>query len=117
MVEWMSKRNEFRWRNKSRKHLSDLFGPKGIRVNNVAPGYTKTESLKALMQKRAKDLSGEVTEKALSDIEQRWTANIPLRRLASPEEIASACIYLFSENASFITGQTLTVDGGMTRGY
>ncbi len=69
------------------------------------------------MQKRAKDLSGEVTEKALSEIEQRWTANIPLRRLASPEEIASACIYLFSENASFITGQTLTVDGGMTRGY
>ena len=99
------------------KHLSDLLGPKGIRVNNVAPGYTKTESLKALMQKRAKDLSGEVTEKALSEIEQRWTANIPLRRLASPEEIASACIYLFSENASFITGQTLTVDGGMTRGY
>lgn len=99
------------------KHLADQLGPKGIRVNNVAPGYTKTESLKALMKKRATDLSGNPTAEALVDIEKRWTASIPLGRLASPEEIASACVYLFSQEASFITGQTLVVDGGMTRSY
>jgi len=99
------------------KHLANQLGPKGIRVNNVAPGYTKTESLKALMKKRASDLSGNVTEEALADLEKQWITGIPLGRLASPDEIAAACIYLFSQNASFITGQTLTVDGGLTRGY
>jgi NAD(P)-dependent dehydrogenase (short-subunit alcohol dehydrogenase family) len=73
----------------------------GIRVNAVAPGYTMT-----------KRMEGTISSGLLD--ESQVTRLIPLRRFARPAEIASAVHYLASEKASYITGQTLYVDGGTT---
>ena len=91
--------------------LATDFGRDGILVNNVAPGYTATDRLNELVAHRAAE-SGESKEQ----IEKRWTDQIPLGRLARPEEIADAIVWLASERASFVTGQTILVDGGMYKG-
>ena len=70
-------------------------GPKGIRVNAVAPGITETDMMKAVPK--------EVIEPMI--------AQIPLRRLGQPEDIANAFLFLASEEASYITGVVLSVDG------
>ena len=93
------------------RSLANEFGKDGILVNNVAPGYTATERLKELSARRAA-ASGQ-TEEA---IERTWIEQIPLARLGRPEELADAVIWLASERASFITGQTILVDGGMYKG-
>jgi 3-oxoacyl-[acyl-carrier protein] reductase len=93
------------------KSLSNEFGKDGITVNNVAPGYTATERLNHLIQKRAGDL-GISNE----DYAARLAADVPLQRLGSPEEVADAIVWLASERASYITGQTLLVDGGLFKG-
>ena len=93
------------------RSLANEFGKDGITVNNVAPGYTATERLKELATKRASS-SGQ-SEK---QIEQTWIEQIPLGRLGQPEEVADAIVWLASERASFVTGQTILVDGGMYRG-
>ncbi|MEK9721412.1 MAG: SDR family oxidoreductase, partial [Quisquiliibacterium sp.] len=71
----------------------------GIRVNSIAPASTVTP-----------------TRTSLSDPARRETflKNIPLRRFGTPEEMAAAVVYLASSEASFITGQTLILDGGLT---
>jgi NAD(P)-dependent dehydrogenase (short-subunit alcohol dehydrogenase family) len=73
----------------------------GIRVNAVAPGYTMT-----------KRMEGTIASGLLQ--EEQVTRLIPLRRFARPEEIADAVFYLSSDRASYVTGQTLYVDGGTT---
>jgi len=93
------------------KSLAVEFGKDGILVNNVAPGYTATERLSELSATRA--LAAGVSEQ---EIRERWAADIPLRRLARPEEIADAIIWLASERAAYISGQTIMVDGGNYRG-
>jgi len=93
------------------RSLANEFGKDGILVNNVAPGYTATERLKELSEGVAA-ASGK-TEEA---VEQTWTEQIPVGRLGRPEELADAIVWLASERASFITGQTLLVDGGMYKG-
>jgi 3-oxoacyl-[acyl-carrier protein] reductase len=93
------------------KSLAGEFGKDGILVNNVAPGYTETERLSELSKVRA--LAAGVSEE---EIKNRWTADIPLRRLGKPEEIADAIVWLASERASYITGQTILVDGGIYKG-
>lgn len=93
------------------RSLANEFGKDGITVNNVAPGYTATERLKELSARRAA-ASGQ-TEK---QVEQSWIDQIPVGRLGQPEEIADAIVWLASERAAFITGQTLLVDGGMYKG-
>jgi 3-oxoacyl-[acyl-carrier protein] reductase len=93
------------------KSLAGEFGKDGILVNNVAPGYTETERLSELSKVRA--LAAGVSEE---EITNRWTADIPLRRLGKPEEIADAILWLASEQASYITGQTILVDGGIYKG-
>lgn len=77
------------------------WGALGIRVNAVAPGYIYTDLLKKLEREGKVDIAA---------IQQRT----PLGRLAQPEEIADVIVYLASKQASFITGTTLTVDGGWT---
>jgi 3-oxoacyl-[acyl-carrier protein] reductase len=72
-------------------------GPSGIRVNSVAPGFTATEMIAT------------VPEKVLDGVRERT----PLRRLAQPEDIANAFLFLASSESSFITGITLSVDGGL----
>jgi 3-oxoacyl-[acyl-carrier protein] reductase len=93
------------------KSLAVEFGKDGILVNNVAPGYTATARLSELSATRA--LAAGVSEQ---EIRERWAADIPLRRLGKPEEIADAIVWLASERASYITGQTIMVDGGSYRG-
>lgn len=97
------------------KSLSDELGPRGIRINNVAPGYTATERLSSLMKHTAQQQHGD--EGATEAVAREWSATIPLRRLATPEEVAAACNFLFSSQSSYITGQTLVVDGGKVRSY
>ena len=75
--------------------LARELGPKGIRVNAVAPGITETDMMKAVPK----------------EIIDPMIAQIPLRRLGQPEDIANAFVFLASEEASYITGVVLSVDG------
>jgi 3-oxoacyl-[acyl-carrier protein] reductase len=93
------------------KSLANEFGKDGVTVNNVAPGYTMTERSKNLAGTRA--LAAGVSPE---EIVKRWEAEVPLRRLARPEEVADAILWLASERASYVTGQTILVDGGAYKG-
>jgi 3-oxoacyl-[acyl-carrier protein] reductase len=93
------------------KSLANEFGKDGILVNNVGPGYTATDRLKELAKSRAA-ASGH-SEKEIFDT---WAADAPLKRLGEPREIAETIVWLASERASYITGQTILVDGGLYKG-
>jgi len=93
------------------KSLANEFGKDGILVNNVAPGYTATERLKELARARASS-SG----KSEQEILEGWAADAPLHRLGEPREVAETIVWLASERGSYITGQTVLVDGGMYKG-
>ena len=93
------------------KSLANEFGKDGILVNNVGPGYTATDRLKELAHSRSA-ASGK-TEK---EIFEGWAADAPLKRLGDPRELADAIVWLASERASYITGQTILVDGGLYKG-
>ena len=93
------------------KSLANEFGKDGILVNNVGPGFTATDRLKELAKARA-STSG----KSEQEIFAAWAADAPLQRLGDPREVAETIVWLASERASYITGQTLLVDGGMYKG-
>jgi 3-oxoacyl-[acyl-carrier protein] reductase len=93
------------------KSLANEFGKDGILVNNVAPGYTATERLNELAGTRA--LAAGVS---LKEIYENWAAEIPAHRIGKPEEIADTIVWLASDRASYITGQTILVDGGLYKG-
>ena len=93
------------------KSLSNEFGKDGITINNVGPGYTATERLKQLIAKRSQEMGISAAE-----FEARLGVEAPLKRVGLPEEVADAIVWLASERASFITGQTLLVDGGLFKG-
>jgi 3-oxoacyl-[acyl-carrier protein] reductase len=93
------------------KSLANEFGKDGILVNNVGPGFTATDRLKELAQTR-----GTASGRSEAEIFDGWAADAPLRRLGDPREVADAIVWLASERASYITGQTLLVDGGMYKG-
>jgi NAD(P)-dependent dehydrogenase (short-subunit alcohol dehydrogenase family) len=78
--------------------------PAGIRVNAVAPGMTETPLFREWVESRPDP------EMALAEVEGR----IPLGRLATPEDVAKAIVFLISDDAAHITGVTLPVDGGYT---
>ena len=89
------------------RSLAVDYSPEGIRVNAVCPGWTRTEmgdrTLETLGQMHGLDLEEAV----------RWgSRNYPLRRAADPSEIASAIEFLASDDASYVTGAVLPVDGG-----
>jgi len=92
------------------KTISNQVGKYNITVNNVAPGYTLTARLYELAVSRAKAL-GESHEHVLASM----TADVPMKRLARPDEVASMILYLASEQAAYVTGLTIPVDGGITR--
>lgn len=81
------------------RQLGDELGP-DVRVNAVAPGVVRTEFSRALYEGN----------------EDTVVATYPMRRLGSPQDVAGAVAFLASEDASWITGQTLVVDGGLTLG-
>ena len=84
------------------KSLSNEVAAFGITVNNLMPGYTSTNRLKELIEKNPK--VNEVKE------------TIPMKRFGKPSEFAAAAAFLVSERASYITGQSLAVDGGWIKG-
>ena len=71
---------------------------RNITVNTIAPGYISTEMSDAIEEKTKENLLNQ----------------IPLGRIGSPEDIANMALYLASDQASYITGQTIAIDGGMT---
>lgn len=80
------------------KALSKEVSSKNIRINAVAPGYIDTDMVQAMPEKAKKEI----------------IAKVPMRRLGSPDEIASVVAFLSSDDASYITGQTIVIDGGLT---
>ena len=82
------------------RNLAVEYGPHNVRVNCIAPGLIKTDFARALWE----------DEKML----KQRTATTPLRRIGEPDEIAGAAIFLASKAGSFVTGQAIVVDGGVT---
>lgn len=93
------------------KSLATELGPHNILVNCVCPGMHATDRLTHLAEARAQ-VSGRTPEQEYD----RLPEAIPLNRLGDPSELAAAVAFLASERASFITGTSLVVDGGATRG-
>jgi 3-oxoacyl-[acyl-carrier protein] reductase len=94
------------------KTLSAEVAADGVTVNNLLPGYTSTDRVVDLADQMA--TSGGTTSR---EVMSRWEAEIPMRRLGEPREFAALAAFLASERASYITGQTIAVDGGWIRGY
>ena len=80
--------------------LAAEWGPKNIRVNTIAPGLIKTDFAKALWSDEARRKSRE--------------ASTPLRRIGEPKDIGGVAVFLAAEAGSFVTGQMIVVDGGVT---
>jgi len=93
------------------KSLALELGPEGIRFNSILPGWTKTERVQEIMEFRAEQSDSTIEEEI-----NKITAECPLGRMASPDEIGRAAAFLLSPAASYITGVMLTVDGGIVKG-
>jgi 3-oxoacyl-[acyl-carrier protein] reductase len=93
------------------KSLANEYGPSNVLVNNVCPGFTATARLNELAETLA--AKGGVTP---DDIEKRWASQAPLGRVGQPEELANLVVFLASERASYITGESIAVDGGLVKG-
>jgi 3-oxoacyl-[acyl-carrier protein] reductase len=93
------------------RSLATQYGPHNITINNVAPGYTATDRIKSLAR-----TSADATGRPSAEYETELAKGVPMGRLAKPEEIADAIVWLASERAAYITGQTILVDGGVYRG-
>ncbi len=92
--------------------LAMEFGPHNIRVNSVCPGRTITNIVWAdKVWKAAREKDIDIME-AAKEVYDDWVPVTPLRRPALPEEIASTILFLCSDEASFITGESLNVNGG-----
>lgn len=89
------------------KTLANEVASDGVTVNNLLPGYTRTERVIDLSQQIAARESIEE-----SSVYARWEAEIPMRRIGEPREFAALAAFLASERASYITGQSIAVDGG-----
>lgn len=89
------------------RSLARDYGPLGVRVNCVCPGWVRTpmadEEMRPLMEHYGESLDAAYA---------RVTAEVPLRRPATPEEIAAVCRFLISDEAAIVTGATLVADGG-----
>ena len=82
------------------RNLAVEYGPHNVRVNCIAPGLIKTDFARALWED--------------PEMLKRRTSTTPLRRIGEPDEIAGAAIFLASQAGSFVTGQSIVVDGGVT---
>lgn len=80
------------------KSMAKELGSRNIRVNAIAPGFIATEMTKVL---------GE-------EVVETWTKGIPLKRAGTPEDVANLCVFLGSDNSSYITGQVVNICGGMS---
>lgn len=87
------------------KMMADELGPYNITVNNVAPGLILTDRIKHTLP----------PDQDPDEAMQQRAANIPLRRIGDPKELAALVAFLASEQASYISGTTIPVDGGASR--
>ena len=92
------------------KTLALELAPHGIRVNAFSPGVTDTPYVRQRVEGIAQSNPGATPERILAD----WVKSVPLGRAAMPQEMAAVAEFLASEDSSYITGQTLWVDGGLT---
>lgn len=83
------------------------YGPRNVRCNVVCPGATRTSMFTENMQAFAKMIGTNV-----EDIFSRFMKDVPLSRVASPDEMAGICAFLASDDASFLSGAVIPVDGG-----
>jgi len=90
--------------------LANEVAPFGVTVNNLLPGFTRTERMVELSEVTAKK-EGITVEQALA----RYAATVPVGRMGEPREFAAMAAFLASERASYITGQSMAVDGGWIR--
>jgi 3-oxoacyl-[acyl-carrier protein] reductase len=79
------------------KTLAKEFGSRGVRVNAVAPGFIETE----------------MTDVLPEEVKTAYLKQIPLNKLGNPKDVANACIFLASDQSAYITGQVISVNGGM----
>lgn len=79
------------------KSIAQEIGSRGVRCNAIAPGFIETA----------------MTEKLAEDVRQDWIKTIPLRRSGTPEDVANIAIFLASGLSTYVTGQVISVDGGM----
>ncbi len=80
------------------KSVAQELGSRNIRCNAIAPGYIETE----------------MTAKLSEEVRTQWAAQIPLRRGGKPEDVAQACVFFASDLSAYVTGQVLSVCGGMS---
>ena len=87
--------------------LANEVATDGVTVNNILPGYTRTERVEELA-----DATAAREGLTRADVVARFEKEIPMRRLGEPREFAALAVFLASERASYITGQSIAVDGG-----
>ncbi|RPH38101.1 SDR family oxidoreductase [bacterium] len=91
--------------------LSNQYASEGILVNSITPGFILTARQKEIADARAAS-KGITPEQYVADL----VREVPVRRYGTPEELANVIVFLASERASFVTGATVSVDGGLTKG-
>ena len=79
------------------KSIAKELGSRNVRCNAVAPGFIETEMTHSLDE----------------SVRKQWAESIPLKRGGTPEDVANACLFLASDMSTYVTGQTLSVCGGM----
>ncbi len=80
------------------KSVAQELGSRNIRCNAIAPGFIETD----------------MTHKLPEDVRKEWAEKIPLRRGGTPQDVANTCVYLASDLSSYVTGQVISVCGGMS---
>ena len=93
------------------KNLANQFGKDGILVNCIHPGGTRTPRLTQMQEKEARD-----TSRSMDEIMSHDVSRVPIGRLAEPEEFGYLVLFLASDRAKALTGQTIAIDGGSTLG-